>query len=51
MPNFVLIGPAVWISIENTQTNKHTDIALYVLDSLFLNKIYLYQRLNLTLYN
>ena len=34
VPNFVPIGPAVWISIENTQTNKHTHIALYVLDSL-----------------
>ena len=28
VPNFILIRPAVWISIEN----RHTDIALYVLD-------------------
>ena len=32
MPNFVLIRPAIWISVENTQTHRHTHIALYVLD-------------------
>ena len=34
MPNFIPIRPAVWISIENRHTHKHTDIALYVLDNL-----------------
>ena len=33
MPNFVLICPDVWISIENT----HTHIALYVLEDYFVN--------------
>ena len=25
VPNFIMICPAVWISIENIQTNKHTN--------------------------
>ena len=32
MPNFIPIRPAVWISIQNKQTHRHTDIALYVLE-------------------
>ena len=32
VPNFILIRPAFWISIENRHTHRQTHIALYVLD-------------------
>ena len=43
MPNFVPIRPAVWISIENRQTDRQTDIALYVLDKIrYLTEVILF---------
>ena len=34
MPNFIPICPAACISIENKQTHKQTNIAIYILDCI-----------------
>ena len=36
VPNFIWIHPGVWISIEKKHIDRHTLIALYVLDLITL---------------
>ncbi len=35
MPNFIEIGPVVWISIQDTHTHTHTLINFYMFDILY----------------